>query len=150
VDVFLHACRGWAADPDRALSEPTEADHPVIHDDRRGHGQIDAESRRNLDHERTPGGDFWTETVLLGTQYIGGREGVSKSRKIDGVVRDFHPNQLAADWQAEISKRLIDVNGHRLVGYGGIRSDEGAHIHDGGDRKGECGIEGVSGPQDRS
>ena len=40
-----------AANPHRPLGEPPETDHAVIHDERAGDRQIDAEARGNADDE---------------------------------------------------------------------------------------------------
>src|SRR5262245_4511855 len=94
MDMSLWRASGTAG-ADGPLGETTQADHPVIHDERAGHGEVDAEARGNPDDEVAACLQRRRETGALRAQHIGGLRRMTEARHVDGIGQQFHADEAA-------------------------------------------------------
>ncbi len=66
--------------------KPAHADEPVIHDDHAGGGDVDAELRRDLDHELATLNELGGERPALGPRDIGRATGMAERGKLDRPI----------------------------------------------------------------
>ena len=92
-------CAGSGVDRARRVQrprrEPAERLHAVVHDDRAGDREIDAEPRRDPHHVVAARQHRRRQRAALRPEHVGGVEGVAEARQLDRVV-----DQLAADQPA--------------------------------------------------
>ena len=117
--------------------KPSQAAHPVVHDDGAGHGQVDAEARGDAHHVVAARQQLGRQRALLGPQHIGRAQRMAEARQVDRLVQQLHPDQPAALGQRQLVDALPVVVRQVLLALGGV----GARLQrlvGGADGKGEA------------
>ena len=140
-------CGGSAStgppDPGGARRETPARHHPVVQQDRRGDGDIDAEPGRNAHDMAAAGEQRGRQSAALGPEHIGGALRMGEARQVDGVVQQFEADELAAARQLQRLDRRIFVERHMLGRLGRIGLADHAQIHVRRDGEHEIRAEGV-------
>ena len=105
--------RHRGAGPYRAFGKAAQRDHPVIHHQRAGHSDIDAELGRNFDHLIAAGQDSGRQVALLRAEYIGGLGRVPEAGQVVGIGQELDPDQPAAARQGQRRRAVIFIERDR-------------------------------------
>ena len=89
-----------SARANRPLGKPAKRDHPVIHDERACHGDIDADVNGNFDDELAARHHFRRKRSAFRSQHIGGAKRVTKAWQLHRIFR-----QLVLIDEANLTRR---------------------------------------------
>ena len=122
---------------------PAACNQPVVHQNRPGDTDIDAELCRNFDRMIAACDQFRRQGPLLRSEHIGRLFRVGEAGQIDRIVKQFDTDKLAAFRQFHRRNRVVLVKRNMLCGLRGVGFVEFTQIDHRRDREHEVRPEGV-------
>lgn len=134
------------ARPHRPLGETPQAYHAVVHHQRSGHADIDAEAGGDLHDEVAALHQCRRQAAALRPQHIGGPQRMPEARQLYRLVQQLDADQGTALRQLQARHVRIVVDRQMARGIRCVRDAKLAFVQPGVDGEGEAGAERMGRP----